>query len=301
MAEETIEFNFNYRPESYWKHPLAGFTRLKGEIRQRIFREPRPGLPQIPDCLRVEDIGDDLKATLGRYIGPHVLGGENLPDFFDDEVEIARLRFAKTIFREVVSLRARPWKKGILYRCVNEYEESFSLLPRWTRYPLTFGSLTRMYAEYAGLEGYWDAQLQEEIEPRPLRQAFKSAEQITSEKAERIRKSLAGESEAEELTFEEADRRYLFAAQKQCGSLELTSVYYPALANWGKHFFEQWLRRLVSQRAKERVEKDHELRAQQQKKRLDSLAEHLRAALANPSEAPTEEEFEKLMEKYTKN
>jgi len=105
---------------------------IKGDYRRGMIcdaLETDP-LETIPEAWLTHELSENLKNHLmGR--GPNALGGEDLPDLEDGEVEIARLNYSKTIHGEVVSLRAKrnPASDGLEYSMVDEYETDY-LLPK---------------------------------------------------------------------------------------------------------------------------------------------------------------------------
>ncbi len=54
-------------------------------------------------------------------VHPCFMGGEYLPDFEEDEVEVARIELA-SVTADVISVRVRKGDKGFHYRVVDEYE-----------------------------------------------------------------------------------------------------------------------------------------------------------------------------------
>jgi TPR repeat protein len=67
-------------------------------------------------------------------------GGNYLPKFLKCEIEIARLSLESTTW-DVKSIRARPTRRGIAYRVVDEYNSKYSFSPKTTRRPLSTGQL----------------------------------------------------------------------------------------------------------------------------------------------------------------
>ena len=61
-------------------------------------------------------------------VHPRFMGGEYLPDFEEDEVEIARLELA-SVTADVISIRGRKDEKGFHYRVVDEYDNDFLSSP----------------------------------------------------------------------------------------------------------------------------------------------------------------------------
>jgi hypothetical protein len=61
------------------------------------------------------------------------MGGEYLPDFLRDEVEIARVVMKSTTM-DVISIRARPTKHRIIYRIEDEYGDLWDEDDAWGHY-----------------------------------------------------------------------------------------------------------------------------------------------------------------------
>jgi len=62
---------------------------------------------------------DDRRAR--SAVHPAFMGGEYLPDFEDDEVEVARLEL-ESVTGDVISVRLRRGSEGYHYRVVDEYD-----------------------------------------------------------------------------------------------------------------------------------------------------------------------------------
>ena len=72
---------------------------------------------------------------------PMFMGGEYLPGYRTNELEIARASL-ESVTGDVVSIRARLLDNGrIAYRVEDEYETKFSWLPATSAQPLTMGEL----------------------------------------------------------------------------------------------------------------------------------------------------------------
>ena len=70
------------------------------------------------------------------------MGGEYLPNYGRQEVEIARIALASTT-SDVISLRARPSGSRIKYRVVDEYATEFLLPQQTSRRPFSLRELIR--------------------------------------------------------------------------------------------------------------------------------------------------------------
>jgi hypothetical protein len=137
--------DYTQRPTSYWDDSSvlnATLRNVKGENRRRLIRDFHSlnQLDQVEPGLSKDTLTTPERQSLGR-IHPSFLGGEYLPDYRTSETEIARI-VLDTTTRDVISLRARRTKTGLLhYSIVDEYEGIFYFpkLPRRT--PLTLGQI----------------------------------------------------------------------------------------------------------------------------------------------------------------
>jgi hypothetical protein len=95
---------------------------IKGNMRRAmvIAAVEQDGIDTIPEPWLAHDLSDVLRNTLGRQ-HPNYRGGEDLPDLFEGEVEVARLSLVDSVHGEVNSLRARHDDNSIHLRIVDEY------------------------------------------------------------------------------------------------------------------------------------------------------------------------------------
>ena len=122
--------DYSYRPLSYWDDhdPLSAILRnVKGENRRQMIRDywVQGRLEQLDLKLLADEVDEDCRGRLGR-IHPSFMGGEYLPAYLPGEVEIARINLRSTT-SDVISVRARPFSRGIQYRVEDEYEAVFVL------------------------------------------------------------------------------------------------------------------------------------------------------------------------------
>jgi hypothetical protein len=107
----------------------AALRCIKGNYRRLFISKAivDDGLKSIPPAWLEHNLSEFLKGMLGRQ-APSARGGEDLPDFENGEVEIARLTLANAVHGEVTSLRARPDPDGgILLRLADEYGTTYEL------------------------------------------------------------------------------------------------------------------------------------------------------------------------------
>ena len=143
---EPVDLSF--RPETYWPEEPALekiVSRIKGEQRrqwaQTLLSDGRLEelRARIDDGTFAEELSDKDLKEWGR-IRPENLGGEFLPTFGPDEVEIGRLVFGNAT-ADVDSIRARRTASGIVICIVDEYGTEFEGRQRIYMRPLTLGEL----------------------------------------------------------------------------------------------------------------------------------------------------------------
>jgi hypothetical protein len=142
-------YDFATRPDTYWPETPTEPTVLasiKGTARRKAARarleDGTPALPADADVIFESALPAEDRATLG-HLHPVFLGGEFLPDFEGDEVEIARIDLDSTA-ADAISVRARHDETGaIRYRVVDEYQEDgwYAIDPKRSSQPLTLGEL----------------------------------------------------------------------------------------------------------------------------------------------------------------
>ena len=135
-------YDMDYRPESYWDCSQEGFTNIKGEVRRKVlFGAMETGNLEI---LSGSLLSDELSNEERRFVGslhPSFMGGEYLPGYRVNELEIARVSL-ESVTADVISFRACMLDNGkIAYRIVDEYETEFSCLPATSKQPLAMGEL----------------------------------------------------------------------------------------------------------------------------------------------------------------
>lgn len=140
--------DYEFRPSSYWE-PASDVLQtvlrnVKGTRRREMitdfFREGR--LDELAQELTSDELSDQARERLGR-IHPTFMGGEYLPGYRPNEVEIVRIELQSTT-ADVTSVRARlvgRKRSRIGYRVIDEYQSEFVFKPSSSTKPLTLGQL----------------------------------------------------------------------------------------------------------------------------------------------------------------
>jgi hypothetical protein len=137
--------DYDFRPESYWapgRNPLdAALRNVKGRNRREMIRDyhSKGLLPALSDNLLRDTLDNDTRSRLD-LIHPSFMGGEYLPDYGRDEVEIARIELQSTT-SDVISVRAKPIRKRIRYSVCDEYQVEYSLPQKTSSRPFSLREL----------------------------------------------------------------------------------------------------------------------------------------------------------------
>ena len=133
-----------FRPDCYWTVPERMSANIKGEFRRaRIEEAIKLG---IVSAVPEEVFADSLDPEFVEYLSmgqPCFTTGEHLPDYLDDEVEIARMVLGEGTW-SVTSVRARRVGDQIYYRVVDEVQTQLAWSPRSSETPLDFGQLVEL-------------------------------------------------------------------------------------------------------------------------------------------------------------
>lgn len=138
--------DYSQRPQSFWDDhdTLATILRnVKGTRRRRLITSywKQGRLQELRGEFLQATLSEQTRDQLGK-IHPEFMGGEYLPDYEAEEVEIARIELRSTT-SDVISLRAKRDPRGIRYRVLDEYGTEFDLAFETSRGPL---SLRRLIA-----------------------------------------------------------------------------------------------------------------------------------------------------------
>jgi len=93
----------------------------------------------LVDDLLVDTLSDEQREDLAQ-IHPSFRGGEFLPPYAAQELEIARIELQSSTW-DVISVRARRADDTIYYSICDEYASQFELCPPLSNVPLTLGEL----------------------------------------------------------------------------------------------------------------------------------------------------------------
>jgi hypothetical protein len=110
-------------------------------------------LDQYSDELLRDSLSDEARVSLGG-VHPTFMGGEYLPNYRRQEVEIARIALASTT-SDVISVRARPTGSRIKYSLLDEYNTEFCLPQKTSCRPFSLRELIR----------FLDSVEQEDVDP----------------------------------------------------------------------------------------------------------------------------------------
>ncbi len=123
---DKSKYDLQFRPQSYWdkRGPQSQIQNIKGELRRRLAKQlvKKSDVGDLEEWMTKENLNDAERSMIGRT-HPLFMGGEYLPNFGNNEVEIARI-FLKSTTGDVISLRARHQGSVIEYQIVDEYAPS---------------------------------------------------------------------------------------------------------------------------------------------------------------------------------
>jgi hypothetical protein len=168
--------DMTFRPASYWDTPDTIFANIKGEQRRRMLRRvlDEGDGEKLQEWMLKDKLTEDERKLIGR-MHPLLMGGEYLPDYDSQEIEIARVALQSTT-GDVISIRARSSDGMIHYSVVDEYGSKFECSPTSTQAPLTLAELINLIdtvrnksMEYVGLTTtFRDMNLLDESDPEDL-------------------------------------------------------------------------------------------------------------------------------------
>jgi hypothetical protein len=125
MSDIYAGLNLGFRPPARL-FPIAAerfiANRVKGTMRRGQVEAALENqtFDALPDTYTQSALTQHERRSLSS-IHPSLMGGEYLPDFEDDEIEVARLEL-ESVTGDVISVRLRRDLGGFHYRVVDEYD-----------------------------------------------------------------------------------------------------------------------------------------------------------------------------------
>jgi hypothetical protein len=155
--------DYDFRPESFWEtasDPLTAILRnVKGRRRREMIRDYYIAgkLDELRSELLNDGLDEEARNRLGQ-IHPSFMGGEYLPNYRRQEVEIVRIELESTT-SDVISLRARSSGSRIKYRLVDENDSGFCLPQQSSMRPFSLRELISFLdsVEQLGGDPAWEA------------------------------------------------------------------------------------------------------------------------------------------------
>jgi hypothetical protein len=132
-------FDYQYRPPSYFQNveTLVVSSILGEERRKDVQKRLAAGETLDGEDWLTESKLDEATRQMIGSVHPSMMGGEYLPSFGEDEIEIVRIVLA-SVTQDVISIRARRSLRRICYQVVDEYNTQYTLAKKWSAKPLTF-------------------------------------------------------------------------------------------------------------------------------------------------------------------
>ena len=149
--------DLNYRPRSYFWAAELGIqlsSDIKGSVRKELAEHLLDkNIDELSEFINKPKLSAEERNITGK-IHPILMGGEYLPDWFENEVEIARISI-NSVTGDVVCVYARQTNEGIAYRVVDEYDGDTLNDDEQpvTKSPMTLGELTDYFMETWDLFG----------------------------------------------------------------------------------------------------------------------------------------------------
>ena len=136
--------NMAYRPDTYFPQSRTReqlLANIKGQSRREIARGvlEEEGIVGLNAFIARDELTDHDRDMWGR-VHPWMMGGEYLPEFKGEEVEIARVSLKSTTFDQK-SIRARPEGEHIHLSVEDEYETEYELPVTTINKPFTLGQM----------------------------------------------------------------------------------------------------------------------------------------------------------------
>ena len=141
-----MSIDMNYQP-SYWpesENREQRLTKILGKSRRDITRKilDSGGVKEL-NAVGIElsrsELGDNDRQAWGS-LHPDLMGGEYLPSYAENEVEIVRISLKSTT-ADQICVRACGQNGDIQYRVVDEYDTDYFLPCNHSELPLTMAEL----------------------------------------------------------------------------------------------------------------------------------------------------------------
>jgi len=151
---DTQSFDMNFLPKSYFddltlEEKLG--SKIKGQIRGEFVQNHIHTQTINPKVLQSE-LDQELKNAQSA-VHPWMMGGEYLPDFYENETEICRIVLKSTTM-DVISMRAQSKNERLIYRVVDEYNDyQFKLPIASSLRPLTMEKLIENINKCESIDG----------------------------------------------------------------------------------------------------------------------------------------------------
>jgi len=156
MSDIYEGINLGFRP-SPRVFPMTAekllLSRVKGTWRRDILEmaveEDR--LLEVDPFFTATSLTDDERKARSA-VHPSFMGGEYLPDFEDEEVEVARIEL-NSVTGDVISVRGSQTQDGFRYRVVDEYDNECLLEPNeiTVEKPLCLGDFGKFVCRTANI------------------------------------------------------------------------------------------------------------------------------------------------------
>ncbi len=130
ITNSYVILDTDFKPETFWGNLDSLLSKIKGDGRKTLIKNALSKNETIPESVFESDLPKELKDYL-MGIDPRYSGGEYLPDFIDNEVEILRIVLVQSVLNDVISLRTKFDGNNYFFNCYGEYEdEKFIVHPK---------------------------------------------------------------------------------------------------------------------------------------------------------------------------
>ena len=149
-------YTLDFRPETYWDVPEVAVANIKGGWRKKVVAEAmrEDAIEEVPDEILADSLSDEVRTFTGQ-LHPSLMGGEYLPNYKGNEVEIACIEL-KSVMGDQVSVRARRADGRITYSIVDEHDMVYHFTPATSDRPLTLAQLIHLIDHATIEEAYYE-------------------------------------------------------------------------------------------------------------------------------------------------